>query len=80
MNDFLRFAVGIAVIISLVGVYGYLAFLGQYKRAKEKQVKEDKAEFGYCCGLEDGVCTFQPRLDKLNKIDLDAAKKEPDKK
>jgi hypothetical protein len=34
------------------------------------------AEFGQCCGLETGVCTFQPKIDKLNKINLqnDAAK------
>jgi len=77
MNDFFRFLLGLLVILALVGTYGYLSVSG-FAKAKKQEIKNDIAEFGQCCGLETGVCTFQPKFDKLNKIDLDksAAKKE----
>ena len=77
MNDIVRYVLGIGVILGLVGVYGYLS-VSAFAKARKQEIKKDVAEFGQCCGMESGVCTFQPKLDKLNKIDLDesAAKKE----
>lgn len=80
MTDIFRFILGITAIVLLVGSYTWFTSFSPFKRAKEKQIKEDIAEFGQCCGLENGVCTFQPRLEKLNKIELDAAKKNQNKK
>jgi hypothetical protein len=77
MNNIFSFIIGITTILILVGSYYWSqTYFSKFKKAKEKQIKEDIAEFGQCCGLEDGVCTFKPRLEKLNKIDLDAAKKD----
>jgi hypothetical protein len=76
MNDIFRFILGLGIILSLVIFYAWLQTFSEFKEAKEKQIKADVAEFGQCCGLETGVCTFKPRLDKLNKIELDAAKKD----
>lgn len=73
MADIVRFILGLTVIIALVGVYGFLSVTG-FAKARKQEIKKDIAEFGQCCGLETGVCTFQPKIDKLNKIDLDAAK------
>ena len=77
MNDIIRYILGLGVILGLVGVYGYLS-VSAFAKARKQEIKKDVAEFGQCCGMESGVCTFQPKLDKLNKIDLDesAAKKE----
>jgi hypothetical protein len=80
MIEFFRYLLGVGVIIGLVIFYAWFRTFTEFKEAKEKVIKADVAEFGQCCGLENGVCTFQPRLDKLNKIELDAAKKQPDKK
>jgi hypothetical protein len=76
MNDIFRFILGLGIILLLVVFYAWLQTFSEFKEAKEKQIKADVAEFGQCCGLENGVCTFKPRLDKLNKIELDAAKKD----
>lgn len=75
MNDIFRYILGITLILGLVGTYGYLSVFA-FAKARKQEIKKDIAEFGQCCGLETGVCTFQPKLDKLNKIDLqkDAAK------
>jgi hypothetical protein len=81
MDNLFSFVVGITTITILVlSYYWSQTYFSKFKKARDKQIKEDVAEFGQCCGLESGVCTFQPRLDKLNKIQLDAAKKQPDKK
>jgi uncharacterized membrane protein YjfL (UPF0719 family) len=80
MSDIFRYFLGLGVIIGFVVFYAWIKTFSEFKEAKEKQIKSDVAEFGQCCGLENGVCTFQPRLDKLNKIELDAAKKKQDKK
>jgi hypothetical protein len=80
MNDIFRFILGLGIILSLVIFYAWLQTFSEFKEAKEKQIREDIAEFGQCCGLETGVCTLPARLDKLNKIELNAAKKQPDKK
>jgi hypothetical protein len=76
MSDIFRYFLGLGVIIGLVVFYAWIKTFSEFKEAKEKQIKADVAEFGQCCGLETGVCTFKPRLDKLNKIELDAAKKD----
>jgi hypothetical protein len=76
MNDIFRFILGLGIILLLVVFYAWSQTFLQFKKAKEKVIRADVAEFGQCCGLENGVCTFQPRLDKLNKIELDAAKKD----
>jgi hypothetical protein len=76
MNDIFRFILGLGVISLLVAFYAWIQTFAEFKEAREKQIKADVAEFGQCCGLEDGVCTFKPRLDKLNKIELDAVKNE----
>jgi hypothetical protein len=80
MNDIFRFILGLGIVLLLVVFYAWFQTFAEFKEAKEKQIKADINEFGQCCGLEDGVCTFKPRLKKLNKIELDAAKKEQDKK
>ena len=76
MNDIFRYLLGIVLILGLVGTYGYLSVFA-FAKARKQEIKKDIAEFGQCCGLETGVCTFQPKIDKLNKIDLqnNAAKK-----
>lgn len=78
MWDIFRFIAGLGVIIGLVGFYAWVQTFLNFKAAKEKEIRKDIAEFGACCGMESGVCTYQPKLDKLNKIDLnqDAAKKD----
>jgi hypothetical protein len=76
MSDIFRYFLGLGVIIGLVVFYAWIKTFSEFKEAKEKLIKSDVAEFGQCCGLENGVCTFKPRLDKLNKIELDAAKKD----
>jgi hypothetical protein len=76
MADIFRFILGLGAIVIIVAFYAWLQTFSEFKEAKEKQIKADVAEFGQCCGLEDGVCTFKPRLDKLNKIEIDAAKKD----
>lgn len=75
MADIVRFVLGLGVIIGLVAAYGFLSVTG-FAKARKQEIKKDMAEFGQCCGLETGVCTFQPKLDKLNKLDvkIDAAK------
>jgi hypothetical protein len=77
MNDIFRYVVGLGAILGLVGTYSYLS-VSAFAKARKQEIKKDIAEFGQCCGMESGVCTFQPKLDKINKIDLDesAAKKE----
>lgn len=77
MSDIVRFILGLGVIIGLVGSYGFLSVTA-FAKARKQEMKKDIAEFGQCCGMESGVCTFQPKLDKLNKIDLNqnAAKKD----
>jgi hypothetical protein len=75
MNDIFRYIFGIVLILGLVGIYGYLSVFA-FAKARKQEIKKDMAEFGQCCGLETGVCTFQPKIDKLHKINLqnDAAK------
>jgi hypothetical protein len=80
MNDIFRFILGLGVVLLLIILYAWIQTFVKFKEAKEKLIKSDVAEFGQCCGLENGVCTLPARLEKLNKIELDAAKKQPDKK
>lgn len=82
------------MLVSNIFIFAFSAFLiaatflwnapfSDYNKAREKQIKEDIAEFGHCCGLQNGVCTYEPRLKKLDQQDsltkqkslaLDAAK------
>ena len=76
MDFWIRYVIGVAVILFMVVLYTYFEFrLRDYRKAKAKEIAKDKAEFGYCCGLEDGVCTFEPKLRKINEINIDAAEK-----
>jgi hypothetical protein len=63
---FVLLAVGMFLVVVL---HSFLATLAEFKDAKEREIKKDIEEFGHCCELETGVCTFQPKLDKLNKAD-----------
>jgi hypothetical protein len=74
MTELFRYLLGLGVIIGLVIFYAWFRTFAEFKEAKEKLIKTDVAEFGQCCGLENGVCTLPARLEKLNKID--AAKKD----
>ena len=78
MWDIFRFIAGLGIIIGLVIFYQWLRTYAEFNEAKEKEIRKDVAEFGACCGMESGVCTYQPKLDKLNKLDIDesAAKKD----
>jgi len=69
MNEIFRYLLGLFLILGFVGTYGYLSVFA-FAKARKQEIKKDIAEFGQCCGLETGVCTFQPKIDKLNKIDL----------
>ena len=71
MIEFFRYLLGVGVIIGLVIFYAWFRTFAEFKEAKEKVIRADVAEFGQCCGLENGVCTLPARLDKLN-----AAKKD----
>jgi len=71
MSEVLGFVL-LAVGIFLVAVlHAFLATLAEFKDAKEREIKKDIKEFGHCCGLETGQCTYQPKIDKLNKADPD---------
>ena len=74
MTELFRYLLGLGVIIGLVVFYAWIKTFAEFKEAKEKLIRTDIAEFGQCCGLENGVCTLPARLEKLNKID--AAKKD----
>jgi hypothetical protein len=71
MTELFRYLLGLGVIIGLVIFYAWFRTFAKFKEAKEKLIRTDIAEFGQCCGLENGVCTLQARVDKLN-----AAKKD----
>jgi hypothetical protein len=71
MSDILGFALFIVGIFLIVVLHTFLATLTEFRDAREKEIKKDTEEFGYCCGLETGQCTYQPKLDKLNKADPD---------
>jgi hypothetical protein len=75
MNNIVGYLIGLSGVISLVLFYAYFTN-SNFAKARKQEIKKDIAEFGQCCGLETGVCTFQPKIDKLNKINLqnDAAK------
>lgn len=69
------FIVGIATIGFMVAGSMYLS-ANTFSKLKKQEIKKDKAEFGYCCGLEDGVCTFEPKIKKLNQINIAAKEKD----
>jgi hypothetical protein len=64
--SFILFAAGVFLVVFL---HYFLVTLADFRGAKEKEIKKDKEEFGHCCELETGQCTYQPKLDKLNKAD-----------
>jgi hypothetical protein len=66
MTELFRYLLGLGVIIGLVIFYAWFRTFAKFKEAKEKLIRTDIAEFGQCCGLENGVCTLPARLDKLN--------------
>lgn len=75
--NWINYFIGVSLILGLVVLYTWFEFkLKDYKAAKAKEIAKDKTEFGYCCGLEDGVCTFEPKLKKIEQINLNAAKKD----
>lgn len=78
MWDIFKFIAGLVIIVALVIFYQWIKTYAGFKEAREKEIKKDVIEFGACCGMESGVCTHQPKLDKINKLDLDenAAKKD----
>jgi hypothetical protein len=63
---FILLAIGIVLVIVL---HSFLETLAEFRDAKEREIKKDIEEFGHCCGLETGQCTYQPKIDKLNKAD-----------
>jgi len=69
MYDILRYVLGLLVIASLTGVYGFLSVLG-FSKVRKQEIEKDIVEFGHCCGLENGVCTYEPKIKKNNKKDL----------
>jgi hypothetical protein len=71
----MNFIIGLLTIVSLVAAYGFVT-ASRFEKEKKQEIKKDIAEFGQCCGLENGVCTFEPKLKKLNQIDIAAPKKD----
>jgi len=70
----MNFIFGIAAIAVLIGVYAW-ANGSRFEKEKKQEIKKDMVEFGQCCGLETGVCTFEPKIKKLNQIDVAAKEK-----
>ena len=71
MSDVLGFVLLAVGMFLVVVLHSFLATLAEFKDAKEREIKKDIEEFGHCCGLETGQCTYQPKIDKLNKSDPD---------
>jgi hypothetical protein len=71
MSDVLGFTLLAVGIFLVVVLHSFLATLAEFRDAKEIEIKKDIEEFGHCCGLETGQCTYQPKIDKLNKADPD---------
>jgi hypothetical protein len=71
MSDVLGFIVLAIGIVLVIVLHSFLATLAEFRDAKEREIQKDIEEFGHCCGLETGQCTYQPKIDKLNKADPD---------
>jgi hypothetical protein len=71
MSDVLGFTLLAVGVFLVVVLHSFLATLAEFRDAKEIEIKKDIEEFGHCCGLETGQCTYQPKIDKLNKADPD---------
>ena len=69
MSDVVMFIIGMSLAVSVIVLHAFLETYAEFRDAKEKEIKKDIEEFGYCCGLETGQCTYQPKIDKLNKAD-----------
>jgi hypothetical protein len=69
MSDVLGFMLLMGIVFLAVVLHSFLATLAEFRDAKEREIEKDKEEFGHCCELETGVCTYQPKIDKLNKAD-----------
>jgi hypothetical protein len=65
----MNFIFGLAAIAALIGVYAWTNG-SRFQKEKKQEIKKDIAEFGQCCGLETGVCTYEPKIKKLNKQDI----------
>ena len=61
--------------LSCKRAYGFVT-ASRFEKQKKQEIKKDIAEFGQCCGLESGACTFEPKLRKLDQIDIAAPKKD----
>lgn len=69
MSDVQGFILIMVLALILVLVHTFLATYSEYRDAIQAEIEKDEEEFGYCCGLESGHCTYQPKLDKINKAD-----------
>ena len=69
MSDVVMFIIGMSLAVAVIFLHAFLETYAEFRDAKEKEIKKDTEEFGYCCGLETGQCTYQPKIDKLNKAD-----------
>jgi hypothetical protein len=69
MSEIIGFIVLMITTFLMIVLHSFLETLAEYRDAKEREIKKDKEEFGHCCELETGQCTYQPKIDKLNKAD-----------
>lgn len=69
MSDIVSFILLMALCLFIIILHVYAETYAEYRDAIKAEVEKDKEEFGYCCELESGKCTFQPKIDKLNKAD-----------
>lgn len=65
----MNFIIGLLTIGLLVAAYGFVT-ASRFEKQKKQEIKKDISEFGQCCGLETGVCTYDPKIKKLNKQDI----------
>jgi hypothetical protein len=69
MTQVVGFIMGMCLIVLSIILHTFLQTYAEYKESIEREVEKDKEEFGYCCGMETGKCTYQPKIDKINKAD-----------
>lgn len=69
MSDVFGFMLLMLLVTIAVVLHSFLATYAEFRDAREREIKKDMEEFGHCCKMETGVCTYQPKIDKLNKAD-----------